>query len=85
MILESGLIVRVMRYQDTPLGRNPTQIDIGDYRVEDGVKVPYRWTLARPGGRFTIQLDESKNAPVDDKAFEKAAPPPAEPPPPPAS
>lgn len=80
--VESGLVVRVMRYQETPLGRNPTQVDIADYRVEDGVKVPYRWTIARPSGRFTIQLDESKNAPVDDKAFEKAEPPP---PPPPAS
>lgn len=73
---QTGLAVRVLRYQETPLGRNPTQLDIADYRDVDGVKVPYRWTLARPNGRFTIQLDDSKNAPVDDKAFEKTAPPP---------
>jgi hypothetical protein len=77
---QTGLVVRVLRYQETPLGRNPTQVDIADYRVADGVKVPHRWTVARPGGRFTIQLDESKTAPVDDKTFEKAAPPPSPPP-----
>jgi hypothetical protein len=72
---QTGLVTRVMRYQDTPLGPNPTQVDIADYRDVDGVKVPYRWTIARPTGRFTIQLDESKNLPVEDKAFEKSAPP----------
>jgi len=75
---QSGLVVRLMRYAETPLGRNPTQIDYADYRAADGVKVPFRWTVARPSGRFTIQVDESvQNAPVDDKTFEKpaAAPP----------
>jgi outer membrane lipoprotein-sorting protein len=74
---QSGLIVRLMRYAETPIGRNPTEIDYGDYRVASGVKIPFRWTVARPSGSFTIQLDESKeNAPVDDKVFEKPAPPP---------
>ena len=70
---QSGLLARVMRYQDTPVGRNPTQVDVADYRDVDGVKVPYRWTIARPSGRFTIQLDESKNVPVEDATFEKPA------------
>jgi len=29
---QSGLLVRMMRYAETPLGRNPTQIDYSDYR-----------------------------------------------------
>jgi hypothetical protein len=71
---ESGLVVRLMRYAETPLGRNPTQIDYADYRAADGVTIPFRWTVARPSGRFTIQLDESQqNVPVDDKMFEKAS------------
>ena len=70
---QSGLVVRLKRYAETPLGRNPTQIDFADYRDADGVKIPFRWTVARPSGRFTIQLDESQqNVPVDDKTFEKA-------------
>jgi hypothetical protein len=72
---QSGLLVRLIRYAETPLGRNPTQIDYADYRDADGVKIPFRWTVARPSGRFTIQIDEShQNVPVDDKAFQKVAP-----------
>ena len=68
---ESGLLVRMVRYTETPLGRNPSQVDFADYRQADGVKIPYRWTLARPGQRFTIQVNEVKqNVPVDDTQFD---------------
>lgn len=69
---QTGLLVRLVRFGETPLGRLPTQIDYADYRLADGVKVPFRWTLARPNGRFTIQLSELKqNVPVDDAKFVK--------------
>ena len=69
---KSGLLVRMVRYAETPLGRNPTQIDYADYRDAGGVKVPYRWALSRPNGRFTIQISEVKaNVPVDDARFAK--------------
>ena len=75
---QSGLLLRLIRYSETPLGRLPTQIDYSDYREADGVKVPYRWSLARPGNRFTIQVDElHQNVPVDDAKF-TPPPPPAE-------
>jgi hypothetical protein len=71
---KTGLLVRMVRYGDTPVGRNPTQIDYADYRDADGVKIPFRWTLARPNGRFTIQIAEVKsNSPVDDGQFSKPA------------
>ena len=67
---QSGLLLRLIRFAETPLGRNPTQIDYADFRAVDGLKLPYRWTLARPNGRFTIQIDDVKqNVPVDDKLF----------------
>jgi len=75
---DSGLLVRMVRYAETPVGRMPTQIDYADYRDVEGVKTPMRWTLARPGGRFTIQVtDIQQNVPVDDGRFAKpaAAPP----------
>ena len=76
---QSGLLVREVRYAETPLGRMPTQIDYADYRDIDGVKIPFRWTLARPGGRFTIQVDQAQqNVPIDDAKF---AEPPAPAPP----
>jgi hypothetical protein len=77
---QSGLLLRLVRYAETPLGRNPTQVDYADYRNTDGVKIAFRWTLARPGNRFTIQVEQvQQNVPVDDAKF--VAPPP---PPPPA-
>ena len=71
---QSGLLVRLVRFGDTALGLLPTQIDYADYHDTNGVKVPYRWTLARPSGRFTIQVSEVKqNVPVDDTKFVKPA------------
>jgi hypothetical protein len=68
----SGFLLRLVRYADTPVGRNPTQIDYADYREVDGVKLPFRWTLARPNGRFTIQIKEvQQNVPIDDEKFAK--------------
>ena len=70
----TGLLARLVRYADTPLGRNPTQIDYADYKTVDGVTIPMRWTLARPNGRFTIQITDVKsNAPIDDARFAKPA------------
>lgn len=69
---QSGLLVRLVRFGETALGRMPTQIDYADYRDAAGVMIPYRWTLARPSGRFTIQITEVKeNVPVDDAKFAK--------------
>jgi photosynthetic reaction center cytochrome c subunit len=66
----SGLLMRMVRYAETPVGRNATQTDYADYREMDGVKTPFRWTLSRPNGRFTIQVKEAKNnLPVDDARF----------------
>jgi len=76
---QSGLLVRLVRLGETPLGELPTQIDFEDYREAGGVKIPFRWTLARPSGRFTVQVSDAKeNVPVDDAKFAKPAPPPQE-------
>ena len=83
---QSGLLVREVRYAQTPLGRMPTQIDYADYRENDGVKVICRWTLARPEGRFTIQIDQvQQNVAIDDAKFAEPASPPVAGGPPPLS
>ena len=77
---KSGLLLRLIRYVDSPLGYNPTQIDYADYRAADGVKIPFRWTVARPGNRFTIQLEQlQQNVTVDDAKFVPPPPPPGAP------
>jgi hypothetical protein len=69
---QSGLLVRLTRYTQTALGRNPVQIDFGDYRDLDGVKIPYKWTLGRPNGSFTIQVEQAQaNVPIDNAKFAK--------------
>jgi hypothetical protein len=60
------------------LGLNPLQIDFADFRDSGGVKIPFRWTQARPGNRFTIQVQFSdQNVPVDDAKFAPPPPPPS--------
>lgn len=71
---QSGLLVRVLRFAETPLGLNPVQIDYADYREDAGVKTPFRWTIARPSGGFTIQIEQmQQNVPIEDAKFAKPA------------
>ena len=60
----------MLRYSETALGLNPSQVDYADYRESGGVKIPYRWTLSRPNGRFTIQVEQvQENAKIDAARF----------------
>jgi photosynthetic reaction center cytochrome c subunit len=71
---QSGLLLRLVRYADSSLGLTPTQIDFGDYRDVEGVRVSFRWTIAEPDGISAIQLSEIKqNVPIDDARFAKPA------------
>jgi hypothetical protein len=69
---KSGLLLRVVRYSESPLGLNPTQIDYADYREVAGVKMPFRWTVTWLSGRSTIELtDVQTNVPIDAAKFAK--------------
>jgi photosynthetic reaction center cytochrome c subunit len=71
---ESGFLLRTLRYTDSPLGRTPTEIDYADYRVQDGLKLPFQETIARPNSRFVIQIAETKyNVAVEDGKFARPA------------
>jgi hypothetical protein len=71
---ESGFLLRIQRYAETPVGRNPTRIEFEDYRSEGGVKTPFRWTVARPNGRFTIQIEQMQQSiPIEEHRFAKPA------------
>jgi photosynthetic reaction center cytochrome c subunit len=72
---QSGLLLRELRYGNTPIGRVPTQIDYSDYRDVNGVKLPFRILYAWLDGRDSLVLDEIKtNVPVDEAKFAKPAP-----------
>ena len=69
---QSGLLARLVRYSESPLGLDPAQIDYADYRDVDGVQIPFRVTLAQPGSSSTIQFEEVRhNVPIDDAKFAK--------------
>ena len=73
---ETGLLLRVVRYTDSPVGRNPTQIDYSDYRDVAGIKMPFHITTTWTDGRSNIELtDVQRNVPVDTAKFVKPAPP----------
>jgi hypothetical protein len=72
---QSALLVRMLRYADTALGLNPSQIDYADYRDSGGVRIPYQWTIARPSGRFTIKIEDVQvNGPIEASHFAAPAP-----------
>ena len=76
---QSGLLVRQLRFNDTAVGLNPTQIDYSDYHEVSGVKVPFHWTVTWTDGQSTIELsDVQANVPIDAAKFGKPAPPPRE-------
>ena len=73
---QSGMLLRMMHFTETPVGRLPAQVDFSDYRDQDGVKVPYKMVMARPGTKTTLELDQvQQNAAVDDSKFTKPAAP----------
>ena len=72
---KTGLLLRELRYGNSPIGRVPTQIDFADYRDVDGIKLPFRITYAWLDGRDSIVLNEIKaNAPVSEAKFGRPAP-----------
>jgi photosynthetic reaction center cytochrome c subunit len=72
---QSSLLVRMLRYAETPLGRNPTQIDYADYREVNGVQVPFRVTTSQPGNASTMQFETvQQSVPIDPAKFAKPKP-----------
>jgi hypothetical protein len=65
---ETGLLTRLMRYTDSPVGRIVTQYDYEDYRPVAGVRIPFKWTRTWLDGRSVFQLTEVQpnvNVPPD--------------------
>ena len=72
-----GYLVRIVRWNATPVGPNPTQIDYDDYRevAGTGVKMPHTWTVSLTYMQMTIKLDSLQaNVPVDASKFARPTP-----------
>jgi len=69
---KSGLLVRVVRWKQTPVGPVPSEINYGDYRTVAGIQMPFTWTATQTYMQMTITLREvSVNVPVDASRFAK--------------
>jgi hypothetical protein len=69
---QSGLLMRLVLYAESPLGLDPEQIDSADYRDIAGVQVPFKITISKPGRSLTIQLEDVRqNVSIEDAKFAK--------------
>jgi len=69
---KSGLLARVVRWNQTLVGPVPTEINYGDYRAVAGIQMPFTWTATQTYMQMTITLREvSVNVPVDASRFAK--------------
>ena len=72
---QTGLLLRELRFSETPIGRVPTQIDFSDYREVNGIKLPYHLAYVWLDGRDSISLSEIKtNVKIDEDKFGRPAP-----------
>lgn len=70
----TGLLVRRVAYEETPLGSIPSETDYSDYRDVNGVKVPF--SIRKRGGDSNDLQTFSEvraNAPIDPATFEVPA------------
>jgi len=72
---DAGLLVRLLRFVDTPVGRIPTEIDLSDYREVAGVMMPFSWRTRWTNGQAFINLEDVQvNAAIDPSRFNEPAP-----------
>src|SRR5438067_515190 len=73
---QSGLLVRLVRYANSRVGRLPTQTDYSDYRDVSGIRIPFRLKVTWLDGQENIELtDVQVNSPIDAAKFAKPAAP----------
>ena len=71
----SGLLVRFVRWTQTPVGFVPTQVDYSDYRDVSGVKIPFKRTITQTYMRVDIELSGVQpNVSIDAARFARPAP-----------
>ena len=73
--VETGLLTRLVRFSNSPVGRVVTRVDYSGYRDVAGVKVPFKWTVTWLDGRSTYELTSVEpNVAIDAARFSKPVP-----------
>ncbi len=69
---KTNLLVRVLRFVNSPIGRVPIQVDYADYRDVNGIKFPFKMAFLWLDGRYNAEISDVKvNVPIDAKVFGK--------------
>jgi photosynthetic reaction center cytochrome c subunit len=69
---ETGLLARMVRYAESPVGRLVTRVDYDDYRDVNGVRMPFRWTVRWLSGRSTYEMSSIQaNVALEASRFAK--------------
>src|SRR5580658_6759057 len=69
---KTNLLIRMIRYSQSPVGRVPTQVDYDDYRDVGGIKFPFSYTFSWLDGKDAYKLSDVKaNVPIDAAVFAK--------------
>jgi len=67
---KTSLLLRMVRFVESPVGRIVTQVDYSDYRDVAGVKVPFHWTVTWLDGRSGYELSTVQpNVRIDPAKF----------------
>ena len=67
---DTGLLVRIVRWTQTPVGFVPTQIDFSNYRDVAGIKIPFNRTVSQTYMQMTVELtDVQAGANIDASRF----------------
>jgi hypothetical protein len=71
---EAGLLVRMVRWTQTPVGFVPTQIDYSDYRDVTGIKIPFVRTVSQTYMQMTVELTNVQpNTTIEASKFAQPA------------
>jgi len=71
----TGLLVRQVRFNNTDIGLTPMHIEYGDYRLVNGVKIPFHYVATWVDGQSTTDLTSVQtNVAIDANRFAKPAP-----------
>jgi photosynthetic reaction center cytochrome c subunit len=72
---QTSLLVRMVRYADTIVGKVPTEIDFSDYRDVNGVKLAFKFESIWTDNRTMTELSSIQtNTQIDATIFNRPAP-----------
>lgn len=70
----TGMLERLVYFNDSLYGEYPTQIDYRDFRDVGGRKMPFEWVISQTRNReYTYAMQDVKAAAIEDAKFAKPA------------